>query len=187
MHPQRRKRQLRVLGIENSVQERVRELEISEASLRSLGTLAAVDQARLVEAITQDPTLGRRVRRIAHAVNQHEYKLEEALAEARGQVYLDGEAPGSGVTGSGALPEVADEESSHEGVPAAALLENDISDVILELLEAANQVSVTLGALVEAIGEGQLSDLPQPWNEYAQEALDLMQSEIEALSLRTQA
>ncbi len=87
----KRKRLLRVLGIESEVQERVRALAVSEAGLRALGQMEPEAQAQLVEAIEEDPELAQKVRRIAHAVNHHDYELEDALNEAQGQAALDDE------------------------------------------------------------------------------------------------
>ena len=55
MAPWERKRKLRLLNIEPALQERLRELDITEAALRSLGTLEPDDQKRVVEALLVNP------------------------------------------------------------------------------------------------------------------------------------
>jgi ParB-like chromosome segregation protein Spo0J len=170
LDPERRKKLLGVLGVEISVQEQVRSLDLTEAALRAIGTLDALDQQRLVEEIKKDPALARKVRRIARVVRDGTYTLDEALAEARGLV------PGET---QGVDPEVTDPESeisSESGSPDNLLLDNRPMSAAMELLEIANRLSTALATLIEVSG-GDLARLPQPWGEYAREALDMIHSE----------
>ena len=57
MVPWEPKRKLRLLNIGPTLQERLRELDITEAALRSLGTLEPEDQKRVVEAVAANPSL----------------------------------------------------------------------------------------------------------------------------------
>ena len=85
MAPWERKRKLRLLNIEPALQERLRELDITEAALRSLGTLEPDDQERVVEALAVNPSLARKVRRVARARRDGFYtSIEDALAEVQG-------------------------------------------------------------------------------------------------------
>jgi ParB-like chromosome segregation protein Spo0J len=91
MAPWERKRKLRLLNIEPALQERLRELDITEAALRSLGTLEPGDQQKVVEALTANPGLARKVRRIARARRDGFYDtIEDALAEVQGGQGLQG-------------------------------------------------------------------------------------------------
>ena len=47
----------------------------------------------------------------------------------------------------------------------------------MELLEIANRLSTALATLRE-VSNDNLATLPQPWGEYAREALELIRSEI---------
>src|SRR4029079_18386455 len=51
MAPWERKRKLRLLNIDPALQEQLRELDITEAALRSLGTLEPDDQKKVVAAL----------------------------------------------------------------------------------------------------------------------------------------
>ncbi len=91
MAPWERKRKLRMLNIEPALQERLRELDITEAALRSLGTLDPDDQKRVVEALMVNPSLARKVRRVARARRDGFYtSIEDALAEVQGLQGLQG-------------------------------------------------------------------------------------------------
>jgi hypothetical protein len=114
------------------------------------------------------------VRRIARVVRDGTYSLDEALAEARGQV------PGD-------LPENAPSNSQDTEVtldPAgldAQLLDDRPMRGAMELLEIANRLCIALSTLGEVSG-GNLEMLPQPWGEYASEAIILIQSEIQKVA-----
>jgi ParB-like chromosome segregation protein Spo0J len=166
---ERRKKLMSVLNIEANLQEQVRALDVTEAALRSISTLDAEEQQRLVAEITEDPALTRKVRRIARVVRDGTYSLDEALAEARGQV--PGDLPGDVSTHH------ADSDSGQEsGGLDDHLLDDRPMRGAMELLEIANRLTTALATLADA-GDGDLSMLPQPWGEYAREALDLIQSE----------
>jgi ParB-like chromosome segregation protein Spo0J len=167
---ERRKKLLGVLRLDNTVQEQVRSLNVTEAALRAIGTLEPENQQRLVAEIAEDPALGRHAPRIARVVRDGSYSLDEALAEARGQ------APGETHV-EDPYPNHMDLELSPEhGNPQELLLDDRPMSAAMELLEIANRLCTALAALAEVCG-GDLAKLPQPWGEYAREALDLIRSE----------
>jgi ParB-like chromosome segregation protein Spo0J len=166
MEPSRRKRLLRVLGIESEIQERVREIDMSEASLRALGQLEAEDQAKLVAAIEEDPELAQKVRRIAHAVNHQDYELDEAVQEAQGQVVLDEDDP-------------EDDQIAPSGDDQEAIDEDLLMDTVVALMEMADQWEGMVTTLNELAQGNTWQDLPEPWGAYAQEAYEKIKREIE--------
>ncbi len=101
MAPWERKRKLRLLNIEPALQERLRELDITEAALRSLGTLERDDQKRVVEALMVNPSLARKVRRVARARRDGFYtSIEDALAEVQGLQGWSGSEPSASSSAS---------------------------------------------------------------------------------------
>jgi hypothetical protein len=174
MEPSRRKRLLRVLGIESEVQERVREIDMSEAALRSLGQLEAADQAKLVAAIEEEPELAQKVRRIAHAVNHHNYELDDAVLEAQGQVVLD---PLGGHREAEEDDE-PDQETSPEG-DQEGIDDDQLMDTVLALMEMAEQWEQIVTTLNELAQGRAWQDLPEPWGGYAQEAYEKIRTESE--------
>ena len=100
MAPWERKRKLRLLNIDPTLQEPLRELDITEAALRSLGTLEPEDQKKVVEALSANPSLARKVRRIARARRDKFYdSIDDALAEVQGLQGLQ-EQQGSPISAS---------------------------------------------------------------------------------------
>lgn len=171
LDPERRKKLLSVLNVEASVQEQVRALDVTEAALRAIGTLDPENQQRLVNEIAEDPSLTRKVRRIARVVRDGTYSLDEALAEARGQ------APDDMQPGDPALNGIEQAISLEHISTEDMLLDDRPMGAAMELLEIANRLSTTLAILSE-VSVGDLARLPQPWGEYAREALDLIRAEI---------
>ena len=151
-----RKKLLAVLSIDAEVQEKARKLDMSEAALRAVSTLAKDDQTRLIDEITEEPELAGKTRRIARKVREGD-SLDDALAEARGE---------------------GDElDHRHDYMPADDD-SGDASDAVLALLEAANQVSAISGSLVETTG-GQLAHLSSPWDEYALQAIQTITAALQ--------
>jgi len=167
---ERRKKLMRVLALDTTVQEQVRALDVTEAALRAIGTLDPANQQRLVNEITEDPALTRKVRRIARVVREGTYTLDEALAEVRGQV------PGDMRVVDPPFHDPASETALEPGSTDDLLLDDRPMSAAMELLEIANRLSTALGTLTEVCA-GDLAALPQPWGEYARQALDLIRSE----------
>ncbi len=111
MPPYERKRMLRVLRVEPDLFAAIRKLELSEASIRSVGQLESGDQHTLVAALTADPRLARNIRRICDVVGKKEYTLAEALDEARGKGSLPTTGPVYGYGGPAAGPADDDDEA----------------------------------------------------------------------------
>lgn len=156
MNPARRKKLLRVLSLPADVQEKLRQLPVTEAAVRALGTLDETALRQVADAIEENPDLARRARRIAHAVRGHGYSVEEALAEASGQVLEHEWAGGDG--------------DKNPGTPIAQPVGTDAA---LALLDAANAFLAALE------GVRQAGDLPDPWRGYVRNALESVRSEIE--------
>ena len=166
LNPASRKKLIAVLGVDAGVQEQVRSLDITEAALRSLGQLEPADQVVLVETLESDPDLTRRVRRISHAVRQQGYTLDEAISEAQGQV----------VGG-------AEHEQETDPVNDDDFLTDDTMDTVLQLLEAANQITTAISALNTLLDGRIPADLPTPWGEYATESLAMIQAASQSITL----
>jgi ParB-like chromosome segregation protein Spo0J len=169
---ERRKKLLGVLNVETGIQEQVRTMDITEAALRSIGSLDGNDQIRLVQEVASDPRLKRKIRRIARVVRDGSYTLDEALAEARGQVLSDVDNAGP------ASPEIPPANVIEIGNADDLQLDDRPMRGAMELLEIANRLTTALATLAE-VSDGDLSILPQPWGEYTREALHLIQSEIQ--------
>jgi ParB/RepB/Spo0J family partition protein len=162
LNPFSRKKLLAVLAIEPGVQKQVRSLHITEAALRSLGQLEPEDQATLVGEMIENPDLTRRVRRISHAVRQHGYGIGAAIAEAQGKV-------------------VHDNHPEQEPIGADDFFADDTMDTVLQLLEAANQVTAAVQSLDTLLAGGRLTELPTPWSEYAVESLQLILTAVQSI------
>jgi ParB-like chromosome segregation protein Spo0J len=90
MAPWERKRKLRLLNLEPDLQEKLRHLDITEAALRALGTLEPDDQRKVVDALISNPSLARKVRRVARARRDGFYSsIEDALAEVQGLSHVE--------------------------------------------------------------------------------------------------
>lgn len=190
MAPWERKRKLRLLNIEPHLQERLRELEITEAALRSLGTLEPGDQERVVEALIANPSLVRKVRRIARARRDGFYSsIEDALAEVQG---ITPQAAIAAVGSHAAVAAPASESPTPmqpseqwrgehtslraDAYPASVQLPDhvpsELQDAVLQLLECVDRFSSAMNTLRAYRGGTALSE---PWGTWSREALDLLQ------------
>jgi len=160
MTPERRKKLLRVLSIPQDVQAKLQQVDISEAAVRSVGALDEEDQREIAAAILDDPSLASKARRIANAVRNEGYTVDEALAEARGEFSFGDEME---------EPETED----------AMVFEGDqaVVDAVLAFIEAANQVMSALTMLRNATPGGEL-DIPEPWLSYFHNARTMMEDEL---------
>ena len=161
MSADRRRKLLRVLAIPTDVQEKLQQVEISEAAVRALGKLPEEDQRDVADHLLEKPELARRVRRIARAVDEQDYSVEEAIAEAEGRIVDDDEHEGE------------DEE------PFDALtFENDavIADAVLRFLENANQLVASLSVVQQEAPT--LLDIPDPWRAYYRQAMEMVRAQI---------
>ncbi len=160
MSPDRRKKLLRVLAVPQDVQKSLQEIEISEAAVRALGKLNEEQQREVTEHLLENPELARSVRRIARAVNDQKYSVEEAIAEAEGRT----------------LGEISEE--TDESYQDDLLFEGDqaVADAVLAFLETANQVVAALNLVQEIAPD--LLDIPEPWRAYYQQSLMMLQEEV---------
>jgi ParB-like chromosome segregation protein Spo0J len=187
MAPWERKRKLRLLNIEPHLQEQLWNLDITEAALRSLGTLEPGDQERVVEALIANPALARKVRRIARARREGFYpSIEDALSEVQGvtsQVMAASVGPiRAAIRGDLSTPAqpVDQRGGEHAPLPAAAepapvqlqhQVPSEVQDAVLQLLECVDRFSSAMNTL-RPYGGG--TTLPEPWGTWSREALDLI-------------
>jgi ParB-like chromosome segregation protein Spo0J len=198
MSTDQRKRLVRLLTLNPVIMERLRALDLSEASLRSLGQLEPADQEAVVAALEADPTLARRLRRISRAVRDQDYTIDEALSEARGVVLTDeadrdtdddeaDEGDGNGNTNE--VNQGSDKKGKGNGDNPAPddTASDQPDDTVMEhvtmLLDLSNQIATTLEALSSAMG-GRVLDLSEPWRDYVAVALDTIQDSLEAIGRR---
>lgn len=196
MAPWERKRKLRMLNIDPGLQEQLRGLDITEAALRSLGTLEPEEQKRVVEALVANPSLARKVRRVARARRDGFYaSIEDALAEVQG-LSTAAVTPATTASAPGATtPPVAAEHipliaqaniepdlalsgrtassSNNVGDPGSVRPEvsPELQDAVLQLLECADRLSAAMNCL-KAYNGG--VGLPEPWRGWSSDALSFI-------------
>jgi ParB-like chromosome segregation protein Spo0J len=206
MAPWERKRKLRLLNIEPALQERLRELNITEAALRSLGTLEPDDQERVVEALAANPSLARKVRRVARARRDGFYtSIEDALAEVQGlqggQGWPRSEPPASpasptaavaGTFTAGTEPTTLAPHQPHLLYPSnvqsqyspEALIqrESQVSQVPPEVQDAVLQLlecADRLSATMSSLeAYGGRAALPEPWSSWSRDALKFIARQL---------
>jgi ParB-like chromosome segregation protein Spo0J len=182
---ERRKRLLGVLTVDTAVQVQARSLPMTEAALRAISRLEPAAQERLVAEIAAEPALAKKARRIARVVRDGSYTLDEALAEARGEVFTH--------------EHEGEEEHEHEdtapGVGEINLLDDSmqIMEAVIDLQTLVNQISETVQRVTDqlttlrSLGGGSLAALQPPWGEYAQDAVDVLAEQCTALSKALEA
>ncbi len=183
-----RKKLLQVLGVAPEVQEQLRQMDITEASLRALAKLEPQDQARLVEELSEDPALVRKVRRISNAVRAHDYGLDEALAEARGIMpgvsspgEVDQSNPHPNENTIGEPAPLTEEEAQDVSVPVNYVADEDLADLIVRFMDTAHALKSTLESLQELVGDTPLEELPAPWGTYALDTLRNLRTFLETV------
>jgi ParB-like chromosome segregation protein Spo0J len=196
MAPWERKRKLRLLNIDPGLQDQLRGLDITEAALRSLGTLEPEEQKSVVEALIANPSLARKVRRVARARRDGFYaSIQDALAEVQG---LSSAAVTPATTASApdataspvaaehipltaqansepdlALSGATASSSNNVGDPGALSPEvsPELQDAVLQLLECADRLSAAMNSL-KAYNGG--VGLPEPWRGWSRDALSFI-------------
>lgn len=192
LSPAQRKRRMRLLSLDSQVQTQARDLKLSAAAMRAIGTLEPEQQQRLIKEMTDDSRLVRKVRRIASTVKKGTYTLDEALDEARGRVRLSTAA--SAPMGSqrnmssddhegevqGDLPEGDDD---HAEVAGAGPEETDqvLIDAVMEVINLASQVTAAASALNTALNGRAIGSLGEPWGPYAEYAINLIREATQTL------
>lgn len=154
LKPDSRKKLMRVLAIAPDVQQQARPLKLTEAALRSIGTLEEPDQRQLVSALAETPELTRKVRRIARVVREGSHSLDQAIAEARGQTDAEAAHP-----------------ASEQDIPE----DERVTDQVIRLLEAATSAQQAADELRTLLGANYLEELPGAWQDYAREALQMLE------------
>ena len=181
---ERRKKLLQVLGVAPEVQEQLRQMDITEASLRALAKLEPQDQARLVEEMAEDPDLARKVRRISNAVRAHDYNLDEALAEARGElpeISLLSRQNGTPIEEM-EIASFDKEEDGEKNVSTISYIADEaLADLVVQFMDAAHTLKSALENLQEAAGETPLAELPDPWGTYALDTLTNLRTSLETI------
>jgi hypothetical protein len=204
MAPWERKRKLRLLNIDPGLQEQLRGLDITEAALRSLGTLEPEEQKRVVEALVANPSLARKVRRVARARRDGFYaSIEDALAEVQGLssaavTPVTTSAPGA--TASPVAPAAPGALVATEHIPLTAQsnIEPDLAlsgatgsssnnvgdpgaqspEVSLELQDAVLQLLECADRLAAAMDSLKVYSsgvgLPEPWRGWSRDALSFI-------------
>lgn len=197
MSTDQRKRLLRLLSLEPAILERLRGLDLTETALRSIGQLEPADQEVLVAALEADPALARRLRRISRAVRDQDYTIEEAIAEARGEVLNDEEGSAeddedhadddnneeregheSKRKGEGEGDDFDDEEGN--GDAPADLPDEAMMGAVTTLLDLSAQIATALETL-QATAGGDITSLPEPWGDYVEVALDTIQDGLTSI------
>ncbi len=187
---ERRKKLMQVLGVAPELQGQIRQLDMTEASLRALAKLEPEDQKRLVEEIAENPDLAHKVRRISHAVRTQAYNLDDALAEAQGR-------PTEGEEGDAAhaLPtnpalamaldrgnaDEAEATPSSNGATATInyVPDAEIGDLVVQVMDATHTLKAALENLHTLVGDTPLATLAAPWGLYADEALTSLRTALE--------
>ncbi|MEA2008132.1 MAG: hypothetical protein U9O54_03350 [Chloroflexota bacterium] len=116
----------------------------------------------MMQEIEDDPTMARKVRRISHAVRSHDYELEDAIAEAKGHLIIDGEE-----VCNLDRPRYAPEEGDDSL--------NDLTmEIVLAWLDAANQVTEVSKGLVDLLNGRRPDELSAPWGQYTLEGIEMI-------------
>ena len=176
MSPAERKRMLRVLSLEPEAQEAVRDVPITEAALRAVGTLDAEAQKKLAGEIAVDPRLAKKARAIANNVKTRGYTLEEAIAQAQGRPVAMS-APGP-ANGDGAMRETPEVRRRGPPVVGVADGEGAMADAAVAVMNARDGL---LAALAQLRSAGGLAALSETWSAFAGEAITQMKSELERM------
>ncbi|WP_322489350.1 ParB/RepB/Spo0J family partition protein [Chloroflexus sp.] len=195
------KKKLQVLSANDSIQESARQHKLTAAAIRALMNLDPDQQATLLAAIDADPPLAKAVRSIVQGVKQKGRTIEEAISVVSGRD-ADGDDSDNlaGASPSGgsqvAAPSYAvssddddgeatsDGEPSRPAAPARPTISDDAAmDAVLPIIEIAQELQTKLTQLRRLVGtDATLTDLPQPWGEYASEAVRLITTTIQPYS-----
>jgi ParB-like chromosome segregation protein Spo0J len=164
LSPAARKRRVRLVSVDQAIQAQAHDLQLSAAAMGAIGTLPEADQQRFMAELADDPQLARKARRIARTVRDQGYTLDQALAEARGQVFLPD---------SGAL--VGPAEDVAPATPAGEVSEA-VSSAIYQLVRVAGELTTVAEDLRAQLGSASLATLPEPYNLFGVEALDVIRA-----------
>lgn len=158
----RRRRLIRLLSLDRDVQSRVRDLHISDAGLRAIGTLDAETQRKLIAEIEDDPALASRARRIARTVREGTYTLQEAVNESKG------------VIGTAELPAIER--------PVFEPTDELVTHAVLNLVEIAYQFVTAATNVSHIAPDGNLGLLQEPWSNHSMDACAIVRSALDHIA-----
>ncbi len=180
-------RRLRVLNLEIDVIKRIQGFaELTEAAIRSIGKLAVDDQRLLLDALGETPEIVKNIRRICATVAKKTYTVREAIAEARGQVYLEPAADdtsrdAAGTAGSAQSGPNAGPREHHTADSTAdnSQLDEQLEPFAMQLLDIATSIDTALLSLETVVGgtrmyQGQTG----MWSDTVREAITLIQTTL---------
>ncbi len=195
------KKKLQVLSANDAIQESARRHKLTAAAIRALMNLDSDQQATLLAAIDTDPPLAKAVRTIVQGVRQKGRSISDAIAIAQGRLPGDEPAPAARPAARSAVSDDLGDDDGDDadgdsptptrraapGVSNAALPdappeidEMAVMDAVLPLIDTAQQFKRQIVALLTLTG-GDASRIPEPWGEYADEAIGLIRTSIGTL------
>jgi ParB-like chromosome segregation protein Spo0J len=182
------RKKLQVLNLSAAAEERLDRAGLTEAGLRAFLRLEEADQSMLLDAIDADPELAKETRTIVQWVGDPKKgrTMRDAIAIARGEVPAATSDPGLVPTQSDArdFEDTEDDEErdtdtgSERGAPIARFDEQAAAELVLPLMETAQALQGQLDALAGV----DLTQLPEPWDGFAREALITIQTAIQPLT-----
>jgi len=181
------RKKLQVLNLSAAAEERLDRAGLTEAGLRAFLRLEEADQAMLLDAIDADPELAKETRTIVQWVGDPKKgrTMRDAIAIARGEVPSAMSDPGL-ARSQGDARDFDDTEDDEErgtdtdterGAPPARFDEQAAAELVLPLMETAQALQGQLDALAGV----DLTQLPEPWDGFAREALITIQTAIQPL------
>jgi len=195
------KKKLQVLSANDAIQESARQHKLTAAAIRALMNLDPDQQAILLAAIDAEPTLAKAVRSIVQGVKQKGRTIEEAISVVSGRDSDDDDADNlaaAPTSGASHVPARSDADSGDESgaeaapdgepsrqmaPPRPAISDDTAMDAVLPIIEIAQELQTKLNQFRRLVGaDTALTDLPQPWGEYAGEAVRLITTTIQPYS-----
>ncbi|HEU4326130.1 MAG TPA: hypothetical protein VFS21_23520, partial [Roseiflexaceae bacterium] len=174
------RKKLQLLALSEEAQDRLEQFSLTEAALRAFVRLSGDEQVVLLDALDAAPGLARQVRTIVDSVRKKGRSIADAIAIARGQVPGTAMDLTPGVRDDAHLPGWASDRTSGDvleeetNATSDAVEQQRAADLVLPLLETAQQLAEQLGALSPEA----LAELPEPWDVFGQEALVLVRSAL---------
>jgi ParB-like chromosome segregation protein Spo0J len=204
------RRYLQLLNLDYEHWDQVREMELNEAQLRSLSSIPQEAQAEVVAALTEQPELAQRLRRVSNALRTEDYTVDDALAEARGDVsaFLPTLPETSRMPGApwGSMPweqwsdadpedegtefeeETADEGDDtlmvggwEEPPSGSSLNMETIQPLIIEMMDASANLVGVMYALQSALNGRPIQSLPQPHQGFVLQVLEDLRRQCASL------
>jgi ParB-like chromosome segregation protein Spo0J len=181
------KKKLQVLAATEEIQDVARTHRLTAASIRALMTLEPEQQATLLQAIDAAPPIAKLVRAIVQGVKQKGRAIGDAIAIAQGRLPGDESPPshaavspvssrdGRARSDDGAMG-TPDADEPHPS-SAEPLDEMAVMDAVLPIIDTAQHIKRQVGALL-ALAGGDPSRIPEPWGEYAQDAIGMIRTSI---------